>query len=78
MEITFEKKFQYSLDLTKGSLTRELADHLDITVKEMRRLADKGTLYELHDEAMLQWLEAKSGAWEETGSDEIEVDQVNW
>lgn len=78
MEITFEKKFQYSLDLSKGSLTRELADHLDITVKEMRRLVDKGTLFELHDDAMLQWMKNKAKSWEETGSDEIEVDEINW
>lgn len=78
MEITFEKKFQYSMNLSKGSLTRELADHLDITVKEMRRLVDKGTLYELHEEAILQWLENKSGSWDEQSSDEIEVDQVTW
>ena len=78
MEITFSQNVNYSLDLSKGSLVRELADHLDITVKEMRKLVDKGTLYELHDSAVLQWLEIKKASWDESDSDEIEVDQVNW
>lgn len=78
MEITFSQNINYSLDLSKGSLVRELADHLDITVKEMRKLVDKGTLFELHDTAMLQWIEAKKANWEESDSDEIDIDQINW
>lgn len=76
MEITFSQNVNYSLDLSEGSLVRELADHLDITVKQMHKMVDKGTLYELHEEGILQWLEAKRACWEETDSDEIEVDQV--
>lgn len=78
MEITFSQNVSYSLDLSKGSLIRELADHLDITVKEMRRLVDRQTLFELHDDAMLQWLETKRKQWEETESQEIDIDQITW
>jgi hypothetical protein len=78
MEITFSKNTSYSLDLSKGSLIRELADHLDITVKEMRKLVDKGMLFELHDDAILSWMENKAASWEETESGEIDIDQITW
>lgn len=78
MEITFSQNVNYSLDLSKGSLVRELADHLDITVKEMRRLVDKEILFELHDTAMLAWMESKRKQWEETESQEIDIDQITW
>lgn len=78
MEITFSQNVNYSLDLSKGSLIRELADHLDITVKEMRNLVDKGMLFELHDDAMLKWMESKRKSWDETSSEEIDIDQITW
>lgn len=76
MEITFEEKVSYSLDLSKPAIRRELADYLDITVKDMAKMVDKGTLYELHEDQLINWLESKRKAWESTENHPIEIDQI--
>lgn len=76
MEITFSQNVNYSMDLSKAEVRRELADYLDITVKEMMKMVEKETLYELHEDKMIAWLESKEKSWEALSHDDIEVDQV--
>lgn len=77
MEITFEQKHSYSLTL-KPADRRELADHLDITERELRRLVEKGDLMDEHDAAVTDWVSRRSDDAEVTAHEDIEVDQITW
>lgn len=76
MEITFSRNVNYSLDLSKAAIRRELADHLDIEVRTLTRLVDKQELFDEHGDSLIQWMETKADAWEVTSEDDIEIEQI--
>jgi len=75
VEITFSRSVDYSLVLDDRK-KRELADHLDITVRELDKLVAKEMLFELHDSRMIEWIELQRKAWDELSKADIEVDQI--
>lgn len=76
MEITFSRNINYSLDLSKAAIRRELADRLDIDLRTLTRLVDKDELFDEHGDDLIQWMETKSDAWEITSEDDIEIEQI--
>lgn len=75
LEITFSQQADHSLTLN-DRMKRELADHLDITVRELDRLVAKETLFELHEDRMLEWIELQRKSWDTMEMGSIEVDQI--
>lgn len=77
MEITFTQPRNFSVDLTgNAKLMRKLADHLDITVKEMKDLAEHDELYGEHGDGLASWLADNTELWEATEHGDIEIDQI--
>lgn len=77
MEITFSRTVNYSLTL-EAMAKRELADHLDITVRKMDKLVADGDFYDEHGDELVNWMETKKfHAYEITGEDDIEIEEIN-
>lgn len=78
MEITYTQQHTYSLDLKTPAQRRELADHLDITEKKMRKLVEEGDLFDEYGDQLTEWVASKSGEAEVTAHEDIDIDQINW
>jgi hypothetical protein len=77
MEITFTREVSYSTDLSKAK-TRELADHLDITVNALRQLVERGDLMDEHEGGVLEFLEINDTLEQQTERSDREIDQIIW
>lgn len=75
MEITFSQNLNYSLDL-QAKQVRELADRLDITVKELKRLAEEGELYDEHGDGLVAYVNDNIEKAEIAEHDDIEIDEI--
>lgn len=75
MEITFTRQHNYSMVLDPRR-KRELADYLDISVKELDRLVTRGDLYDEHGVGLLTWMGTNTTLAEQTSYDEIEIDKI--
>lgn len=75
MEITYTQQKAYSLDLDKR-MERELADHLDITVRQMKKMIDDGSLMDEHWDAVHAWVGKNTDKATVTDREDIEIDEV--
>lgn len=80
MEITFTRTIAYSFDFdakaNKGT-TRDLADTLDITMAQLKKLVESEELYDEHGDALVDWLDEHMDGAEVTDAGQIEIDQIN-
>lgn len=74
-EFTWTQQVNYSMALDPRK-TRELADHLDLTVRDMARLIEAGELFDEHETGVLEFIERNSDLVNEESRDGIEFDQV--
>jgi len=75
MEITYSRNVNYSMQLDVKR-KRELADHLDITLKQLNKLVDEGELYDEHRDELVNWMQQHSELGEVTGEDDIEIEDI--
>lgn len=75
MEITATQTRHYSFDLNR-TLTRELADHLYVDVRELNRLVKSGQLYDEYATELLAWMETNQAKAECTSIDEFEIEEI--
>lgn len=75
LKITFTRQHNYLMVLD-ARRKRELADYLDITVKTLDRLIDKGDLYDEHGDELIAWVSANTVLVWETSYDAIEIDKI--
>jgi hypothetical protein len=71
MEITYSRVTNYSLDLSAKDI-RQLANHLDITVKELKELAEAGDLMNEHSDGIYDWVCRNDAGRELTGEEDAE------
>lgn len=76
MEITFSRQVNYSMTLD-AKKKRELADHLDITVRKLNKLVEDGELYDEHGDELTSWMDENPELHEVSGEDDIEVEDIN-
>lgn len=75
MEITFTQQIHRSMVI--GHIKkRELADFLDITVKEMNKLISNGEFFGEHEDRLLEWMENNHSLSRVTESDPYEVEEI--
>lgn len=75
MEITFTRENSYSMFLTARK-KRDLADHLDITVRDLDRLVERGDLMDEHEGGVLEFMEMNSALEEETEHGDREIEEI--
>lgn len=73
MEITFSRTAHFSLTVKP----KKLADHLDITVRELNRLVEDGELESQYGDDLRAFIEEEMLDAEETNADEIEIEDVS-
>ena len=76
MEITFSRQVNYSMTLD-AKKKRELADHLDITVRKLNKLVEDGELYDEYGDDLAVWMDENPELFEIGGEDEIEIEDIN-
>jgi len=75
MEITYSRNVNYSLELdTKRK--RELADHLDITLRELNKLVEAGELYDEHGDELIDWIDRQVDQGSISGEEDIEIEDI--
>lgn len=72
MELTFNREQTFSVDLSNMKVRRQLAEHLEITLAKLNRLAAEEELYELYGDEILGWLDDNEKLWENTDSGQID------
>lgn len=78
MEITYSRTVNYSMELDKRQV-RELADHLDITVRQLNKLVEDGELYDEHGDELIGWMENNAHKVKITvqSEEEVEIEEIN-
>ena len=75
LEITYSRNVDYSMELNERK-ERELADFLDITVKELRKLVRAGELYDEHAAQLIEFMTINDTLEQQTQPGDIEIDQI--
>lgn len=75
LKITFSQQHNHSMVLDSRR-KRDLADHLDITVKELDRLVDRGDLYDEHGDALTRWLDDNIKLASRVSVEDVEIDKI--
>lgn len=75
LEITYTRQVSYSMELNDRK-KRELADHLDITVRALNKLVADGELCDEHEEGLLTWMGSNLDLEHLEAQEEIDLDQI--
>jgi hypothetical protein len=77
MEITYTREVSYSMDLDQRK-TRELADHLDITVKDLRKLVERDELMDEHEAGLNEFMALNDKLEQQTEHGDREIETITW
>lgn len=75
IEITFTQTTHYSLTL-EDKEKRDLADHLDITVRKLDKLMDDGDLLSEYESEITAWVEQRQGTADVVDEEPIEIEDI--
>jgi hypothetical protein len=75
LEITFSRNVDYSMELNDRKI-RELADHLDIEVRELKKLVERGDLCDEYEAGLIEFMTINDTLEQQTQHGDIEIDQI--